>query len=158
MTREPIGHRSSRVELATSNGPETPDCILDFVTHWPDDAFVVRGGLFPDVESVFVSVCDAFEDGDGAVISVHVGRADALGSHEEFARVCREADIRNNKVRCSTVGRLRVAGFALVLDTSDGQPACHHHAIFTEPPSSEEARVFLGCFDSPIPNPAKQRR
>lgn len=119
---------------------------------------MVRGGLFPDVESVLISVTDAFEDGDGAVISVHIGWAEPSDIDEELARVCREADVRNGKVRCSTVGRIRRAGFDIIRDTSDGQPNCHHHVIFTEPPSSVEAKVFLECFDSPIPNPAKQRR
>jgi hypothetical protein len=121
------------------------------------DWFVIRGGLFARAEDVLTSVSDALEDGYGATASVFVGRVlDGETLEQAIGRICKAGYIRNGKVRMSTVGSLRAAGFTLELDTSDGQPECHYNVIFSEPPDLGQAKLFIQCFDAPIPNPAKE--
>jgi hypothetical protein len=119
--------------------------------------FVVRGGLFGLAEDLLTAVEDSFEDGDGAVASVHVG-APRPGESFDAAlrRVCIEGALRNGRVRVTTVAKLLAAGFDVVPDHSDDQPRCHHNVVFTEPPNIDQARLFVECFDAPIPNPAKE--
>lgn len=123
----------------------------------PADWFVIRGGLFARAEDLLLSVSDALEDGYGPTASVFVGTAlEGETVAQAISRVCREGYIRNGKVRVSTVGALRKAGFALELDASEGQPECHYNVVFNDPSDLGQAKLFIQCFDAPIPNPAKE--
>jgi hypothetical protein len=128
-----------------------------FVPGLRDDAFVIRGGLFARAEDLLIAVADSYDDGDGAVASVHVGWPYSGESFEDAVeRIAQQGDIPNGQIRLSTVGRLRAAGFGIELDTSGDQPDCHHNVVFTAPPDIGQSRLFVDCFDDPIPNPAKK--
>lgn len=92
------------------------------------DCFVVRGGLFAAPEDLLAAV----------------------------GRICREGYVKNGRVRLSTVGALVDAGFRVELDVTDGQPNSHHNVVFPDPPDLGQAKLFIQCFDAPIPNPAKE--
>lgn len=122
----------------------------------PDNWFVVRGGLFAEPENLLLAVTDALEDGFGPTASVHAGvQQDGETFEAALERVCKLGGIKHGQVRVTTVSRLIDAGFTVELDTSDGQPACHHNVVFTEPPNIDQAKLFVECFDAPVPNPAK---
>jgi hypothetical protein len=118
--------------------------------------FVVRGGQFPTAEDVLIAVQDSYEDGEGAVASVYVGRqVPGEDLAQALRRICLEGRIPHGKIRVALESDLVEAGFVLVQDSSDGQPDCHHNVVFTEPPNIEQARLFLERFGEPMRNPAK---
>jgi hypothetical protein len=123
------------------------------------DAFVIRGGLFADPDNILEALQDAFDDGDGAVLSVFLG-VPAAGEERAAAveRTARSAGIRNGKIRLTTVRRLQDAGFTLVQDGSHGQPDCHYHVVFETPPDLGDAAAFEACFDEPVANPARVQK
>ena len=122
----------------------------------PDDAVVVRGGLFPNAEDVLDLILDALDDGDGPVLSVFAADPAAHGSvNSAISAACRGGQVPHRKVRVTQAGALRRLGFKLVQDSSDGQAECHYHVVFSGDPTIVEVQAFVDCFGDPIFNPAK---
>lgn len=118
--------------------------------HPPDDAVVVvrAGVMAPD--RVVDTATDAFED--FGVYTVSVEAAIDISVDELCRSSPRIAD-RYGKVRLSSFGRLRAAGFA-VLPTFT-----HPHFDVVLPDLSEVTVARLErCFDEPIPNPGRRAR
>lgn len=121
------------------------------------DDVVVRGGILANPEALLESVEDAIDLGLGAVLSVYIGDPTDFDDLDDCVReVCREADVQHNKVRLSTANRLRHERFEFEHDASDGQGELHFHVLFPDDPTIVDIERFIGCFDEPIPNPAKE--
>lgn len=124
----------------------------------PDEPepFVIRGGEFKTAELILDVVKESYEDGDGAVASVYVGTVEADETYEDaLRRVSLEGDVPHGKIRVASLVSLVKMGFAVDPDQSDGQPPCHHNVVFSDPPTLDEAKLFVSCFAAPIRNPAR---
>lgn len=121
------------------------------------DDVVVRGGILADPAALLESIEDAIDLGIGAVLSVFLGDpADHDDLHSCVRDVCSDADVQHNKVRLSTVNRLRQARFEFEHDPSENQGDAHFHVLFPDDPTIVDVERFISCFDEPIPNPAKE--
>jgi len=108
---------------------------------------IVRAGVMA-ADSIRRTASDSFADYGAYLVSVE---AVLEGTVDEVCRSSPRIGERYGRIRLSTVGRLRSAGFPLL-------------ATFERPhfdivlPGTEDA-VIAGlerCFDEPVPNPAKQ--
>lgn len=121
--------------------PNAEDAPFDRL---PDDSVVVRGGLmFPadlarGVQSHF--------DTEG-VYALSVFSAAGRTADEIAIAV----PLPHPKIRTSTVGRVRVAGYDVV--SSPGPPG-HADLLFREPPTDDDWRTMDRIFDPPRANPA----
>ncbi|WKT88780.1 hypothetical protein QYR02_15240 [Microbacterium maritypicum] len=122
-----------------------------------DDDVVVRGGIFNDPELILEALEDAIDMGYGPVLSVFLGKLSENGDVDaSVAAACKDGKVPHGKIRLTRVKNLRDSNFELTQDTSEGQPECHFHVHFPEAPTSVDASRFIGCFDEPIKNPAKE--
>lgn len=113
----------------------------------PEDAvMIVRAGVMaPD--ALRRTATDSFEDFGVYLVSVEAVLETTV---EETCRKSPRIGDRYGKVRLSTAGRLRAAGFVL-LATFD-----RPHYDIALPDLSDAILMRLdGCFDAPIPNPGK---
>lgn len=120
----------------------------------------MRGGAHRSPEGVLEAVNAAVEDGDGPVLSVFCVEVPVEGWWAGVHEACEAGDVPHRQVQVSSVGLLESAGFALVADSSNGQPACHHHVVFGNDPKIDAAELFVECFSGPYANPTggKKRR
>ena len=113
----------------------------------PDAAVVVRGGLmFPaDLETGALTHYDEFGRYALSVYSLP-GR-----TGDEIAVL---VPLPHSKIRESTVGRLRAAGYEVV--PSPGPPG-HADLRVPNPPSRGDWQALDALFDPPRPNPAARK-
>jgi hypothetical protein len=113
----------------------------------PDDAvLIIRAGVLAP-QSVRRTAEDAFEDYGLYLVSVE---AVLEGTVETTCRTSPRIGDLYGKIRLSTAGSLRGAGFVL-LATFD-RP--HYDVALPELSDAVIARLD-GCFDPPIPNPGR---
>lgn len=62
--------------------------------------------------------------------------------------------LRHSKIRTSTVGRVRAAGYEVV--SSPGPPG-HADLVLPTPPTEDDWSALDSAFDPPRPNPATMR-
>lgn len=111
-----------------------------------DTVVVIRAGVM-EAQSVRRTATDSFDDFGAYLVSVE---AVLEGTVEETCRTSPRIGGRYGKVRISTAGRLRAAGFVL-LATFD-----RPHFDIAVPDVSDTTLARLGgCFDPPIPNPGR---
>ena len=110
----------------------------------PDEALVVRGGVMElaVLETNAQTHYDEFGEYALSVYSLPDRSAD------EIALL---ASLPHAKIRVSTVGRLREAGYPVV--PSPGPPG-HADLELPHPPTEGDWRVLDALFDPPRPNPA----
>lgn len=110
----------------------------------PDDAVVVRGGLMLAAD-LAISAQSHFDiEGVFALSVFSVAGASA-------ATIATTVPLRHSKIRESTVGRLRSAGFDVV--SSPGPPG-HADLVLSSPPTDDDWTKLGAAFDPPRPNPA----
>jgi hypothetical protein len=107
-----------------------------------DETLVIRGGLME-----LVPLRQALQTAH-AVIGFY-GLSFWGDNGLSFDQVCFEAQIRNGRVRVSTVGRLRSLGHEPF--RSGSFP--HLSVRFELPPTDEELEALVGVFDPVVPNP-----
>lgn len=114
----------------------------------PDDTVVVVRGGAMNSEFVRRTATRSFEEFGIWAVSVFVAEGVAV------VDVCRAVpDLeRYGKIRLSTVGRLRVLGFALI-PTLDHP---HFDVVLPDVEPTTLERLELG-FDPPVPNPVRER-
>ena len=113
-----------------------------------DEALIVRGGVLagiPQVVESFVS-CEA----RWGFYAISVFGADGLSMKQVIARNPNLQDYR--KVRISTAGRIRSAGFSVV-PTFDPD---HQSIKFPVCPSDMQVEDLVSVFDPPVANPIRQ--
>lgn len=110
----------------------------------PDDAVVVRGGLMTaaDLERSVQIHFDSEGSYALSVFSVPGARTDAIAVG---------VPLRHSKIRQSTVGRVRAAGYDVV---SSAGPPGHADLVLPNPPTDEDWTALDAAFDPPCPNPA----
>lgn len=115
--------------------------------HLPDDAVVVRGGLMlaADLE---LSAQSHFDLEGSYALSVF--SAPGLSADEIAGRV----PLRHSKIRQSTVGRIRSAGYEVV---SSAGPPGHADLLLPHRPSDRDWHALDIAFDPPRANPATMR-
>lgn len=111
-----------------------------------DTVVIIRAGVMAH-DSIRRTATDSFEDFGVYLVSVE---AVLEGTVEATCRNSPRFGHRYGKVRLSTAGRLRSAGFVL-LATFD-RP--HYDIALPELSDAVVARLD-DCFDAPIPNPGK---
>ena len=113
----------------------------------PDDAVVVRGGLM--LRADLVLGAQAHFDSEG----IH-----ALSVYSAPGRTAAEiavgVPLRHSKIRTSTVGRVRAAGYEVV---SSPGPSGHADLLLPTPPTENDWSALDSAFDPPRPNPATIR-
>ena len=72
---------------------------------------------------------------------------------EPAADVARRGNIKNGKVRLSTVGRLRAEGFRLA--KTEPLDDDHYNVDLGEAPTVSIVQRFVGAFDDPTDNPGR---
>jgi len=113
----------------------------------PDDAVVVvRGGEMAS-EYVRRTARDAFEETGVHSVSVYL----ALDSPIEDLCTGEPFLARYGKVRLSTAGRLRRAGFVLLATL-----ARPHYDVVLADIGDETLLRLDGCFDAPVENPGRR--
>lgn len=96
---------------------------------------------------IAVTAQDAFEDYGAFTVSVE---AVIDSTVDETCRTSPRIGERYGKIRVSTFGRLRSAGFAVI--GTFGHP--HFDVLLPDTTERTIARL-VACFDDPIPNPAR---
>lgn len=111
----------------------------------PDDnVLVVRGGEM-NTEDVRRTAASALEEMGAHVVSTYATLDQGLDE------LCRHRSLfRYRKIRTSTFGRLRAAGFP-VLPTQ----ARPHFDVLLSDIGDAALRRLGSCFDPPVPNPAR---
>lgn len=116
---------------------EPLDCL-------PDDAVVVRGGLMLPAD--FARGVQSHFDTEGVyALSVF---STARRTADEIAIA---VPLPHPKIRTSTVGRVRAAGYDVV--SSPGPPG-HADLLLRKPPTDDDWRTLDRIFDVPRANPA----
>jgi hypothetical protein len=115
----------------------------------PDEAVVVRGGVM-NPKDLEVSAHSHFDEFGAYALSVH-SRAEM--SADEISAF---AGIPHGKIRETTVGALRGAGYSVVPSEQHG-PA-HADLQLPYPPSSSDWQALDDAFSEPRPNPTRRSR
>lgn len=110
----------------------------------PDDAVVIRGGLMA-MADLRRSAQIHFDHEGRYALSVFCG-VDASAD-----AIARAASLPHPKIRQSTVGRIRRAGFDVV--RSEGPPG-HADLVLPDPPTDDDWRALEAAFDPPRHNAA----
>jgi len=110
---------------------------------------MIRAGIMTP-ESVWRTATDSFEEFGAYLVSVE---AVLDGTVAETCRRSLRIGDRYGKVRLSTAGRLRSAGFALL--ATFGLP---HFDVALPDLSDEVIKRLDACFDDPVRNPARHFR
>jgi hypothetical protein len=109
-----------------------------------DEVVVVRGGTM-DLEDVRRTTTRALED-----VGAHLVSSYATLDHG-LEDLCRHRNLfRYGKIRTSTFGRLRVAGFPLL--ATQARP---HFDILLPDVADATLLRLTSCFGPPVPNPAR---
>ena len=113
----------------------------------PDDSVVVRGGLMLLTDLV-LSAQSHFDTKGFYALSVYSTPGRAV---DEIAV---GVPLRHSKIRVSTVGRVRSAGYDVV--SSQGPPG-HADLVLPAPPTDHDWSTLDRVFDPPQLNPATMR-
>ena len=110
-----------------------------------DDALIVRFGVMA-LRDVKLSLEDAKDDPDVDQYELSFFGGDGLDPEE----ISRLGNAPNPRMRISTIGRLREAGFD---PYPDPPPEGHIGLRFAQMPSDEELNSLISLFDEPVENP-----
>ena len=110
----------------------------------PDDSVVVRGGLMLPAD-LALGAQSHFDSERFYALSVY--SIPGMTAHEIAAGV----PLRHSKIRASTVGRVRSAGYDIV--SSPGPPG-HADLVLPTPPTDHDWSTLDRVFDPPQLNPA----
>ncbi len=113
----------------------------------PDDSVVVRGGLMLPTD-LALSAQSHFDTEGFYALSVY--SIPGMTVHEIAVGV----PLRHSKIRASTVGRVRFAGYDIV--SSPGPPG-HADLVLPTPPTDHDWSTLDRVFDPPELNPATMR-
>lgn len=124
-----------------------PDAEGVLLERLPDDAIVVRGGLMLPSD-LGLSAQSHFDVEGFHALSVY--SVPGMTADEIAVGV----PLRHSKIRASTVGRVRAAGYDIV--RSPGPPG-HADLVLPTPPADHDWSALDRIFDPPRLNPATMR-
>jgi hypothetical protein len=117
-------------------------------------AVVIRGGAGRDPSRMLEGLRSLIERGEPPRVSVFAQSYDPAQPLSETVRsLCYAARAPWGQVQVSTLQRIRDAGFDLVDERTEIEAACHYHVYFSNTVTIRETRLFIDCFDDPVPNP-----
>ena len=123
--------------------------LTDKMPDLPDDAMVLRGGTCADIGLMVDQAVAAFETLGICALSVFCGLREEGETADDVVRlVAEEAPIKNTKLRVTTAGALREAGFEFVKSGS-----ARHYSVNIGSFEEEAVRRFVDVFEEPRRNP-----
>jgi hypothetical protein len=124
-----------------------PDTADEAPDRLPNGTVVVRGGLMLPADLIRSAQSHRDVEGLYALSVYSIPGATA----EEIAR---GVPLPHAKIRTSTVGRIRAAGYDVL--SSPGPPG-HADLVLPTPPTDKDGSTLDGVFDPARPNPATMR-
>ncbi|THG33004.1 hypothetical protein [Naasia lichenicola] len=120
------------------------------------DALVVRAGKQRSVEFLEDKINTVVSRGESPALSVWA--LDPLtgeSRNDTLLRIIEDAMPPHPVVQVSTFRALSDAEFSLILDTSNGQAACHYNVPVSHPTNPAVLEAFINCFGQPEAKPSR---